>query len=61
MGFFFIRWARHNMNRMGGNEIDVDLTHSPQNIFLSGKTCGAFDCYTCGRLGGMRQKRKAKS
>ena len=30
-------------------------------FFLAGKTCCAFDCYTCGRLGGVRQKRKANS
>ena len=32
--------------------------HGYQRFSLSGKTCCAFDCYTCGRLGGVRQKRR---
>ena len=39
----------------------MELTISKMVVFLAGKTCCAFDCYTCGRLGGVRQKRKAKA
>ena len=44
-----------------GERINNARTAHLHAIFLAGKTCCAFDCYTCGRLGGVRQKRKAKS